>query len=107
MTLEFSAADRSRQPEPACRAPVSVPEKAAPRSHLLHTAIYNAANQTHASVCERFSVKASQCGMKFSMKRKRGRREAAKAMRLRCDCDATSPYSSSYSRTRVSHTHPV
>ncbi|EYC06875.1 hypothetical protein Y032_0073g748 [Ancylostoma ceylanicum] len=30
-----------------------------------------------------------------------------KRMRLLCDCDATSPYSSSYSRTRVSRTHLV
>ncbi|EYB98539.1 hypothetical protein Y032_0130g1528 [Ancylostoma ceylanicum] len=42
-------------------------------------------------------MKTGQCGMKFSMKRKRGRREAVNA----CDCYATVPYSSSCSRTRV------
>ena len=41
--------------------------------------------QAHASICERFSMKTGQRGMKFSMKRKRGRREAASA----CDCYAT------------------
>ncbi|EYC34144.1 hypothetical protein Y032_0001g270 [Ancylostoma ceylanicum] len=41
------------------------------------------------------------------MKRKRGRRVAVNA----CDCYATAmrlaPYSSSYSRTRISRTHPI
>ncbi|EYC16080.1 hypothetical protein Y032_0035g3137 [Ancylostoma ceylanicum] len=39
MVLEFSAASRSRQTEPACRALVSLPRSAAPRSHLLSTAV--------------------------------------------------------------------
>ncbi|EYC46169.1 hypothetical protein Y032_0405g864 [Ancylostoma ceylanicum] len=30
-----------------------------------------------------------------------------KRVRLSSDCDAVGPYSSSYSRTRVSRTHPV
>ncbi|EYC27176.1 hypothetical protein Y032_0009g560 [Ancylostoma ceylanicum] len=41
--------------------------------------------QAHASICERFSMKTGQHGMKFSMKGKRGRREAAGA----CNCYAT------------------
>ncbi|EYB83595.1 hypothetical protein Y032_0332g2744 [Ancylostoma ceylanicum] len=35
--------------------------------------------QAHASICERFSTKTGQCGMKFSMKRTRCRREAIDA----------------------------
>ncbi|EYC18849.1 hypothetical protein Y032_0026g1402 [Ancylostoma ceylanicum] len=47
-----------------------------------------------------FSMKTDQRGMKFSMKRTCGRREALNV----CDCDATSLYSSSYRRARVSRT---
>ncbi|EYC28853.1 hypothetical protein Y032_0007g3460 [Ancylostoma ceylanicum] len=50
------------------------------------------------------SGKTGQRGMKFSMKRARGRR---KRVRLSCGCNVTSPYSSSYRRTRVSRTHLV
>ncbi|EYB81292.1 hypothetical protein Y032_0387g458 [Ancylostoma ceylanicum] len=41
--------------------------------------------QAHASICERFSIKTGQRDMEFSMKRKRGRREAVNT----CDCHAT------------------
>ncbi|EYB97471.1 hypothetical protein Y032_0140g2161 [Ancylostoma ceylanicum] len=41
MALDFSAADGSRQSEPACTAPVSLPKNAAPRSHPLSTAVWS------------------------------------------------------------------
>ncbi|EYB90934.1 hypothetical protein Y032_0212g2244 [Ancylostoma ceylanicum] len=41
VALEFSAADRSRRPESACRAPVSLPKNAAPRSRHLFTAAWS------------------------------------------------------------------
>ncbi|EYB93803.1 hypothetical protein Y032_0178g640 [Ancylostoma ceylanicum] len=41
--------------------------------------------EVHASICERSSMKTGQRGMKFSMKRKCGGREAVNA----CDCYAT------------------
>ncbi|EYC07210.1 hypothetical protein Y032_0071g527 [Ancylostoma ceylanicum] len=39
VALEFSAAGRSRQPEPACGSPMSLPKEAAPRFRPLHTAV--------------------------------------------------------------------
>ncbi|EYC26407.1 hypothetical protein Y032_0010g1139 [Ancylostoma ceylanicum] len=57
--------------------------------------------QTHASIRGRFSMKTGQRGMKFSMKKTRGRREAVN-VRLSYGCDATGAYSSSYSRR-----HPI
>ncbi|EYC33059.1 hypothetical protein Y032_0002g579 [Ancylostoma ceylanicum] len=41
MAPEFSDAGRSRQPEPACTAPVSLPKNAAPRSCLLSATVWN------------------------------------------------------------------
>ncbi|EYC10110.1 hypothetical protein Y032_0057g2765 [Ancylostoma ceylanicum] len=70
----------------------------------VYRAIYTRCDyQARASICERFSMKTGQRGMKFSMKRMRGHCEAASA----CDCYATSPYSSSYRSMRVSRRHPV
>ncbi|EYC11054.1 hypothetical protein Y032_0052g2189 [Ancylostoma ceylanicum] len=70
---------------------------------LLGQFIPDVTYQTHAFICERFSMKIGRRSMKFSMKRTRG----GKRVRLRYDCDAAVPYSSSYRRTRVSRTHPV
>ncbi|EYB90192.1 hypothetical protein Y032_0222g2602 [Ancylostoma ceylanicum] len=41
MTIEFFAVGRSRQRELACRASVSLPKNAAPRSRPLPTAVLN------------------------------------------------------------------
>ncbi|EYC20970.1 hypothetical protein Y032_0020g16 [Ancylostoma ceylanicum] len=60
--------------------------------------------QTHASIYERFPMKAARGNMKFSVKRTRGCRRVS----MSCDCDATGPYSSSYRRTpRQSHAFSI
>ncbi|EYC24281.1 hypothetical protein Y032_0014g2418 [Ancylostoma ceylanicum] len=41
VALEFSAAGRRRQPERACRAPVSLPKNGAPRTVPLSTAVWS------------------------------------------------------------------